>query len=109
MNNNNNNNNNNNSNSNKSKSFALKEARTLEDMDAMYDRLSEGLDLAAKNGVKECAVCKTIADQDLPSCETCGKPRTDYKADAVLSNEELSKGFDRLCEWADKKKKEGKK
>ena len=101
-----NNTNNNNSNK-KNKSFALKKARTVEEMDAMFDRLSEGLDLAAKHEYKECAVCKTIGHKDL-HCETCGKPRTDYAVDAVLSNEDLSKGFDRLCEWADKKKKEGK-
>ena len=74
----------------------------------MLDRLSDGLYFAIKNDYKECAVCQTIGKKELP-CETCGKPRTDYPEDVVLSNEALSKGFDRLCELADKKKTEGKK
>ena len=74
----------------------------------MFDRFSEGLELATALGYKECAVCKTMSQKDSP-CETCGnKPRTEYAADVVLTNEEMMQGFDRMCEWADKKKKEGK-
>ena len=32
----------------------------------------------------------------------------EYTADIVLTNEEIMQGFDRMCDWADKKKKEGK-
>ena len=32
----------------------------------------------------------------------------EYTADVVLTNDEMMQGFDRMCEWADKKKKEGK-
>jgi hypothetical protein len=53
-------------------------------------------------------VCKTMSKSD-SSCETCAKPRTEYAEDVVLSNEDMFKGFDRMIEWADKKKKEEKK
>ena len=104
------NNSSNNNNNKKSKKFAsnIARPRTLEDMDTMFDRFSEGLKLATALGYKECAVCKTMSQKDSP-CETCGKPRTEYAADVVLTNEEMMQGFDRMCDWADKKKKEGKK
>ena len=99
------NNNNNNNNNNNMKS-ASKKAQTAEEMDDMLNNLNEALELATTLGYKECAVCKTMSQKDLP-CETCGKPRTEYAADVVLSIDEMLKGFDRMCDWADKKKREG--
>jgi recombinational DNA repair protein RecR len=88
--------------------FASKKAFACNELDAMFDKFSESLDLAIKLGYKECAVCKTMSKSD-SSCETCAKPRTEYAEDVVLSNEDMFKGFDRMIEWADKKKKEEKK
>ena len=96
----------NNNNNNNIKSASNK-AQTAEEMDAMLNNLNEALQLATTLGYKECAVCKTMSQKDSP-CETCGKPRTEYAADVVLTNEEMMQGFDRMCDWADKKKKEGK-
>jgi len=98
----------NNNNSNKIKKFSSNVGRTPAEMDAMLDTFSEGLALAQSLGYRECMLCKTMSKEDSP-CETCGKPRTDYAEDIVLSNKDLMKGFDRMIAWADKKKKEGKK
>ena len=97
--------NNNNNNNNKSYKFASNIARTSEDMDTMFSMFTYGLQLATTLGYRECAIWKTMSQQD-SHCDTCGKPRTEYTADVVLSNNEIMQGFDRMCDWADKKKKQ---
>ena len=106
INNNNNNDNNNGNNNNNNK--PSKKPQTLEELDDFFDSVSKGLDAAMANGFEECAVCKTIGEKG-KLCETCGKARTNYAANVVLTNEEIWNGVNRIRDWADKREKEDKK
>ena len=98
------NNNTSNNNHNKNK-FASQTSRTLEEFDVMFNNFSAGLELADRLGYKECALCKTMSKKE-SNCDTCGKSRTEYAKDVVLSTAEMMKGFDRICAWAEKKQRE---
>ena len=100
-----NNNINNNNNNNNKKKFASEVSRTPEEMDAMFNNVTAGLELANRLGYKECVLCKTMSKKD-SNCDTCGKLHTEYSKNVVLSTEEMMKGFDRICVWAEKKQRE---
>ena len=95
---------NNNNNNNKSS----KKPQTLEELDDFFDSVSNGLDKAMADGFEECALCKTIGEKN-KDCATCGKARTKYAADVVLTSEEILNGVNRIREWANKREKEEKK
>ena len=85
-----------------------KKPQTLEEMDNFFDTVSNGIDKAMADGFEECALCKTIGEKE-KLCLTCGKARTRYAADVVLTSEEIWKGVNRIREWANKREKEEKK